>query len=42
MTPNIELGIGDSSSLVGTRVRKDYTSVGGLAHFQAGLASICH
>ena len=37
-TPNIELGIGDSSSLVGTLVRRDYTSVGELAHFQAGLA----
>ncbi len=35
-SPDIELGIGDSSDLVGTRVRRDYTSVGLLAHFQAG------
>jgi hypothetical protein len=37
-TPDIELGIGDNSSLIGTRVRKSYTSFGTLAHFQAGGA----
>lgn len=35
-TPNIELGIGDSSASQGTRVRKSYTTVGTLAYFQAG------
>lgn len=35
-TPDIELGIADSSALIGTRIRKGYTSVGKLAHFQAG------
>ncbi len=35
-TPDIELGIGDSSALIGSRVRKSYTAVGTLAHFQAG------
>lgn len=34
--PDIELGITDSSALVGTRVRKSYVAVGTLAHFQAG------
>ncbi len=38
--PDIELGIGDSSGLVGTRVRRDYTSVGTLAHFQAGTSVV--
>jgi hypothetical protein len=33
-----ELGIGDNSSLIGTRVRKSYTTFGTLAHFQAGTA----
>lgn len=37
-TPDIELGIGDSSNLIGTRIRKSYTAVGTLAHFQAGAA----
>ncbi len=36
-TPNIELGIGDSSSLTDLRVRRDYVIVGTNAHFQAGL-----
>ena len=36
--PDIELGIGDSSSLTDARVRRDYTSVGQLAHFQAGIS----
>lgn len=35
-TPDIELGIGDSSALVDSAVRKSYTSVGTIAHFQAG------
>jgi len=37
-TPDIELGIGDNSSLIGTRVRKSYTTFGTLAHFQAGAS----
>ncbi len=37
-TPDVEIGIGDSSSLQDTRVRRSYTSVGELAHFQAGTA----
>ena len=35
-SPDIEIGFGDSSALTGSRVRKDYTSVGKLANFQAG------
>jgi hypothetical protein len=35
-SPDIEFGIGTSSGLIGTRIRKSYTSVGTLAHFQAG------
>jgi hypothetical protein len=35
-SPDIELGIGDSSQLIGSRIRKSYTTVGELAHFQAG------
>jgi len=35
-SPDIEIGIGDNSSLTNTRVRKSYTSVGTLAFFQAG------
>jgi hypothetical protein len=37
-TPDIELGIGDNSALVGARVLKSYLSVGTLAHFQAGAS----
>ena len=37
-TPNIEAGIGDSSGTIGTRIQKNYTTVGHLAHFQAGAA----
>jgi len=37
-TPNIELGIGDSSAAQGARIRKSYTTVGTLAYFQAGGA----
>ena len=38
VTPNIEIGIGDSSSLVSPLVQRDFTSLGPLAHFQAGMA----
>jgi hypothetical protein len=37
-SPDLEFGIGNSSGLIGTRVRKSYTSVGTLAHFQAGAS----
>ena len=37
LTPDIELGIGDSPNLTNTRVRKSYVVVGTNAHFQAGL-----
>ncbi len=37
-TPNIEFGEGNGSALVDPRVRKDYISVGPIAHFQAGTA----
>lgn len=39
MTPTLELGGGDSSTLVNRVVTKTYTSLGPLAHFQAGLAA---
>jgi hypothetical protein len=35
-SPDIEIGFGDSSQLIGSRIQKSYTSVGKLAHFQAG------
>lgn len=38
LTPDIEIGIGDSNSLTGRRIRKNFTSVGSLANFQAGTA----
>lgn len=38
-TPTIEIGGGDSSTLVNRLVTKTYTSLGPLAHFQAGLSS---
>ncbi len=37
-SPDIELGFGDSSSLVDQRIRKGYVTVGKLAHFQAGAS----
>jgi hypothetical protein len=37
-SPDIEFGVGTSSSLIRPRVRKAYTSVGALAHFQAGTS----
>ena len=38
LTPDIELGDGDSSNLVDQRVLKSYVAVGPLAHFQAGMS----
>jgi len=35
-TPDLEIGMGDSSALVNRTVTKDYTSLGPLAHFQIG------
>jgi len=37
-TPDIEIGIGDSSELANRTVNTDYTSLGALSHFQAGTA----
>jgi hypothetical protein len=37
LTPEIELGEGDTSTLVDQRVRKNYVSVGPMAHFHAGF-----
>ena len=37
-TPDIELGYGDTSSLVNQRILKSYVAVGPLAHFQAGTS----
>jgi hypothetical protein len=37
LTPTLELGAGDSSTLVNRTVIKHYTSLGPLAHFQAGF-----
>jgi hypothetical protein len=37
-TPDIEVGIGDSSSAFGARARKSYVAVGTLAYFQAGTS----
>jgi hypothetical protein len=37
LTPNIEVGGGDSTTLVNRIVTKNYTSIGPLAHFQLGL-----
>ena len=36
-TPNLEIGAGDSTTLVNRDVNKTYTSLGPLAHFQTGL-----
>jgi hypothetical protein len=38
VTPTLELGIGDSTTLVDRLVVKNYTSLGPLAHFQTGLS----
>jgi len=37
ITPTLDIGIGDSSTLVNRLVTKNYTSLGPLAHFQTGL-----
>ena len=37
-SPDVELGIGDSSNIEDTRVRRSFTTVGELAHFQAGTS----
>ncbi|WP_213804299.1 hypothetical protein [Granulicella sp. dw_53] len=37
LTPNIELGVGDSSYLVNRLVNKNYTSLGPISHYQLGL-----
>jgi hypothetical protein len=35
-TPNIELGYGNTSSLINQRILKSYVAVGPMSHFQAG------
>jgi len=37
LTPDLDIGIGDSSTLVNRIVTKNYTSLGPLAHFELGL-----
>ena len=37
ITPNLEIGGGDNTTLVNRTVTKNYTSLGPLAHFQIGL-----
>jgi hypothetical protein len=37
-TPSIEVGAGDSTTLINRQVTKTYTSLGPLAHFQVGYA----
>jgi hypothetical protein len=37
IAPDIEFGIGDSSSLIASAIRKSFVAVGEQAHFQAGL-----
>ncbi len=36
-TPNLEIGAGDSTTLVNRILNKNYTSLGPLAHFQVGI-----
>ncbi len=38
VTPSLELGVGDSTTLTNRLVTKDYTSLGPLAHFELGVA----
>jgi hypothetical protein len=38
ITPDLELGVGDSEELVNRLVTKNYTSLGPLAHFQLGFS----
>jgi hypothetical protein len=35
-TPDVEIGVGNSSALTNQKFKKAYTAVGGLANFQAG------
>ena len=37
LTPNLEVGVGDSSYLVNREVNKNYTSLGPISHFQIGI-----
>jgi hypothetical protein len=37
LTPNLELGVGDSTYLVNRIVNKNYTSLGPMSHYQIGL-----
>ena len=37
LTPNLEMGGGDSTTLINRILNKNYTSLGPLAHFQIGL-----
>ncbi|QNI37630.1 hypothetical protein [Edaphobacter albus] len=39
LTPLLEIGAGDSATLVNRQVKKNYTSLGPLAHFQLGFVS---
>ena len=39
ITPLLEIGAGDSATLINGEVKKNYTTLGPLAHFQIGLAS---
>jgi hypothetical protein len=39
LTPSLELGVGDSTSLANRLVTKNYTSLGPLAHFAIGLSA---
>ena len=41
-TPTLEIGAGDSTTLVNRQVNKIYTSLGPLAHFQLGTAIELH
>lgn len=38
LTPNVEAGIANSSTLIPARAHKSYTTAGTLAHFQAGAS----
>jgi hypothetical protein len=38
ITPNLELGVGDSTTLVNRLVNKNYTSLGPLSHYQIGAS----
>jgi hypothetical protein len=38
LTPTLEIGAGDSTTLINRQVNKTYTSLGPLAHFEVGCA----